>query len=466
MNFLTTLFPEIIIAVSIIFNIIFSLTIKNDTYKKAKLFNVIIYTITTLSIFFAPFNSFENLISNSYTFIFKIMILLSSILITLGTPQFIREKRKKSFEFFSIINTLILGGMFLISSNDFLIAFIALETLSISCYLLTGARKNHKSKEASLKYLITGASASCILLLGISYLFGLTGSINITQIGETIINDQFTGLFIVSSILIICGLMFKLGCIPFSNWIVDIYEGSSFPVCAILSLIPKIATIGFISRLYVEIFQYSPLAIFISILLALISILYASIGAIKQTNIKRLFAYSSIIHSGFILIATTIATNYSISTVIFYLFTYLFMNAGMWIASTIFHNTYNSENINDYKGLFYRHPYFSSALIICLIGLAGLPPTSGFLAKIYLFTSIAKESVILLILAITLTIIALLIYLKFIKILFEKENINLNFNNKFNYQKFILYLCAIITFLLCIYPNTIINFSQLFSIYI
>ena len=466
--------PELIIVIFILLNIILSFFINKNTYKKARIINIIGILSAIISMAFMQINptyfSYNNsLLSNTYTIIFKIMILISNLLVILVSSSMLREKRKRTFEYFAIIQSATLASLLLISANDFLTAFVSMELLTMSCYFLTGFRKNHKSKEASLKYLITSASATILFLFGISYLYGIFGNINIEEINEILLTQPINILFITASLLIIVGAIFKLGCIPFSNWIIDVYEGSTYTTCTFISLIPKIAATAFISRLFVYIFQYSPILQIITAFVAFISIIYASIGAIKQTNIKRFYAYSSIIHSGFILLTISVSNVYALSSVLFYIFTYIFINIGVWSASIIYNKEYNTDNIDDYKGLYYKHPYFSIALIICLIALAGLPPTSGFIAKLYIFTAIVRTNTIfLLILLATLlaSVISIFIYIKIIKILFNKQQNNINLNHKFNKEKVILYICALITILICIYPDMLIKLSQITAYYI
>lgn len=448
---------EIILIVFIILNIILAMFIHKHSFKIAKVTTLLALFTCAISFYFTPVNAF------------KILILISAFLVILCSNSIIREKRNRAFEFFSIFLTGILASFCLINSNDFLSAFVSVELLGICCYFLTGFRKNHKSKEASLKYLITGASASTLMLLGISYLYGLSGSIDFATIYETFNITGINLFFICSCLLILFGIIFKLGCIPFINWVADIYEGASYPVGLYLSLIPKIAAIAFIIKLFNFIFVYSPIIAIITAILSCLSIIYTSFGAVRQTNIKRIYAYSSIIHSGFLLLAVSTLSTYAISTVIFYIFAYIFMNTGIWYASIIFTTDFQTDNVEDYKGLFYRHPYFSGAMAISLISLAGLPPTGGFLAKLYLFSAISRGNIIwiyILLFAMISTVIAMFVYFKIVKQLFLKNTSNVTMNKQNKLSKIILYLCATLTVLICIFPNTIVKLSQIMAFYL
>lgn len=461
MNTLNAFLPEIILTTFVLINIVLSLFINKHSYKISKILTI-----------FGIFSSMISLIFTeqmAYQFIFKTMILISALLVIFCTNELIREKRNRSFEYFSIFLTGLISSFILISSNNFLTAFVAIELLGISCYFLTGFRKNHKSKEASLKYLITGASASAFFLLGVSYLYGITGNIDFMTINRIIIEEPINLFFICACIPIIVGTLFKLGCLPFTNWVVDIYDGANYQTGFYLSLIPKIAAIAFINNLFITILGVAQMFKVITAFIALLTIIYASFGALKQTNIKRIYAYSSIIHAGFLLLAISTVQQYSLSTVIFYLITYIFMNAGIWYVSTIYNTELKSDELKDYKGLFYKHPYFSIAYVINLIALAGLPPTSGFLAKLYLFTAISRSDllwIIILLFAMISTIFSMFVYFKIIKQLFIKSELNISIKKQNTQSKIVLYICTIVTILLCIFPDTIIKLSQITAFFI
>ena len=465
--------PELIIFSFIIINIILALFPRKNSYKISKIINTAAIMFSGMSMFFIRINpafyAFNNsFTSNIFTTAFKIMILISALFVILSSNNLIREKRNKSFEFFAVFLSGILSGFSLVSSNDFISAFLSIELLSVCCYFLCGFRNNHKSKEAALKYLITAAGSSAFFLLGISYIYGLSGNINLAEINDIFALTGINAMFVISSLFIIFALMFKFGAIPFNNWITDVYEGSSYSVCAYLSLIPKIAAFGFVSRLFVFIFSFSPILQIITACIALYTIVYASIGAIKQTNIKRIYAYSSVIHSGFILLALSLADVYALSGVIFYIFTYIFMNIGIWTASIIYTTEYQTDDINDYKGLFYKRPCFATALAICLISLAGLPVTGGFIAKLYLFSALLRADfiyLIILFIAMIAAVISLFVYFKIIGLLFEYPDNVITITNKKILPKIILYLCAVITVLIGIFPNEIIELARIAAYY-
>ncbi len=466
--------PELVIIIFIVINIILALFIRKNVYKIAKIITAFGLLLSGAAMFFVQlvpdYYAFGGVyLSNIFTVTFKSMILISAFLVIFLAKTITGVKKQKSFEFFTLLLSGILGGFSLASSNDFITAFISIELLSISCYFLTGFNTNPRSKEAALKYILTGASSSAVFLLGVSYLYGITGSINLAEISNIYLNSAVNPLFLIACLLILLSLMFKIGCIPFVNWITDVYEGSAYNICAYLSLIPKIAAFAFIINIFVFVFSLSPILKIISAFIALYTIIYGVLGAIKQTNIKRLYAYSSIIHSGFILLGISILTVYSVSASIFYIFTYIFMNIGIWTASIIYNTDYKTDEVTDYKGLFVKRPYFTVALTICLISLAGLPPASGFLAKLYIFSSAFRSDFIFLtimFIAMLATVASIFVYFKVIKVLYEKPANAITITKQGLFPKFILYICAFITLLIGIFPNELIKIFQIISYYI
>lgn len=466
--------PELVLIIFIILNIILSLFFSKKFYKLSKWIAIVAVTLAIVSSFviqlspnYYAFN--DAFLSNGYAVFFKILILSSVFFVILLSRNMIKQKRNKAFEYFTLILSATLGAMCLVSSNDFLSAFVSLETLGIASYLLASFHKNYKAKEAGLKYLIMGSVASAILLFGVSYLYGVCGTFNFSMINDYFLQQNPTLIFTLACFFIAVGLMFKIGCVPFANWLPDVYEGVSYPVGAFLSLVPKLAGFALIARLLVFVFAFSPIMKIILASLAVLSIIYGTLGAIKQTNIKRLYGYSSIAHSGYILLGLSVLSVYGLSTVLFYLFCYVFMNIGIWTAAIIFNTSYASDDIADYKGILYNRPYYSIAFTICLFALSGLPPTSGFLAKLYLFSAVARAGMIFipaLIVALIFTVAGLFFYFNLIKVIFEKSNNTPNIDTNMISSKLILYACSFVTVLLCLFAEKIIQLCQLTAYYI
>lgn len=407
--------------------------------------------------------------ANLFSLCSKGMILLTTLFVLVLSKKIINEYSKKSFEYVTLLFGASLGACCLVISNDFLTAFVSMEMLSVSLYLLVGFTKTKKSQEAAFKYLIQGCIASALFLFGVSYIYGLSGSVHFTEISEFCLSGFPTFFYPALGLLTISGIMFKLGCVPFTNWIPDIYEGASYPAGAFISLVPKIAGFTLLARIIVYVFPHMPIITVLLEIIAVISVIYGVFGAISQTNIKRLWGYSSIIQSGFILSACAIMTVYSLSSVIFYLFIYIFMNLGVWCASYQFNINTGSDLIENYTGLYKKRPYFSIAYTICLVSLAGLPLTSGFLAKIYLFSSIIKngaEFSLLVFILLALSIGVIFAYFNVIKNIFISSSKLLSFPLKYSTADMLLYFFAFLTVFICLIPNSFIKISQIVSYYI
>lgn len=465
---------ELSLVIFIVANIILSLFFSKRFYKLSKWFALLAITITMCSSIFIQLSpnyyAFNNaFLSNVFTVFMKSLILITVFFVILLSRNLIKQKRDKAFEYFTLMMCATLGAMCLVSSNDFISAFVSLETLGVASYFLASFSKNYQAKEAGLKYLITGSVASAFFLFGISYLYGISGTLNFSDINNLYLQQNPTILFTLACIFILIGTMFKVGCVPFANWVPDIYQGASYPVGAFLSLVPKIAGFALVARLFVFIFSFSPILKIIMAVFAVLSIAYGTYGAIKQTNIKRLYGYSSIAQAGYLLLGLSVLSVYGLSTVLFYLFCYVFMNVGVWAAAIIFNTSYKSDELVDYKGLLYSRPFYSIAFTTCLISLAGLPPTSGFLAKLYLFSAVARAGIAFLpffIIALLFTVAGVFFYFNVVRAVFERATNPVNIDTSLISSKLILYACTIVTVLLCMFPDKVIQLSQLVAYYI
>lgn len=465
---------EFSLIIFIVINIVLSLFFSKRFYKLSKWFALLGITVTMCSLFFVQISpnyyAFNNaFLSNGFTLFMKTLILITVFFIILLSRNLIKQKRDKAFEYFTLLMCATLGAMCLVSSNDFLSAFVSLETLGISSYFLASFGKSYQAKEAGFKYLITGSVASAVLLFGVSYLYGISGTLNFSNINDFYLQQNPTIVFTLACIFILMGAMFKIGCVPFANWVPDVYQGASYPVGAFLSLVPKIAGFAFVSRLFVFVFSFSPILKIIAAIFAVLSIAYGTFGAIRQTNIKRLYGYSSIAQAGFMLLGLSVLSVYGLSTVLFYLFCYIFMNIGVWAAAIIFNTGYKSDELVDYKGLLFNRPFYSIAFTICLISLAGLPPTTGFLSKLYLFSAVSRSGIAFLpffVVTLLLTIAGVFFYFNVVRAIFEKTNNPVNIDTSLISSKLILYACTFMTVILCLFPDWLIQLSQLVAYYI
>lgn len=471
-NTFNIILPEMAIILFIFIQLIASLVLDTKFYKLSKWFSVLgIFWATSLCTNLHTENVFygfnNSIINENYTIFFKVIILVSSFIIVFLTKRTITTRRDNAFQFNALYLTAVLGALSLVSANDFLTMFIAMETLGFATFFLIAFDKSYKSKEATFKYLILSAVASAVFLFGVSYLYGISGTINFSVINEIFLKQTPNLLYPIATIFIICGVAFKLGVIPFANWTLDVYEGSSTPVAAFLSIIPKVAMIGIITRLLSSSLSYSS---FILVVISLTTAVWANTLAVRQINIKRLLGCSSSANMAYMLFVLGLIKSdpYNLSTVLFYLITYVFMNIGVFSAIVILENSEFANKLYEFKNFAYTNPVFTACFATCILGLAGFPITSGFIGKIYLILGMSRSGLgilpflIIMLLAI---VVSVYYYLTVVKYMFEKSDTVASevVAHKTSSAIVILYSCAAITIFLGLFPSKIIELCQIIA---
>ena len=327
----------------------------------------------------------------------RAFLLIGFVIVLLMSKRYVANfMAKQASEFFAILLTAFTGAMFLCGSTDFVAAFVALETLGISSYLLVGyLRNNQQSTEASLKYLVYGGASSALFLFGLALLYGLMGGSTSLETLPLALNSgvkELSAWLPIALVLVMAGVGFKISAAPFHMWTPDVYEGAPTPVTAFLSVVSKLAAFVFTIRFLLPFSgQVGSVTVLVS-LLALLSMLVGNTIALKQTNIKRLLAYSTIAHAGYLLLGLTVLQYHSLATVLFYLFTYVFMNLGAFACVLVTSDLLKSETIADMAGLAKAKPMLVGIFSIFLLGLAGMPITAGFFAKLFLFQALVVEN--------------------------------------------------------------------------
>ena len=469
-NITSIMLPEMAIVAFIFIQIILSMVLDMKFYKLSKwltVFGIFLATSLCTKVQIEPiYYGFKNaIISDNYTIFFKGLILFSSFLIVFLTKRTIASHRNNAFQFNALILTVILGALTLVSANDFLTMFISMETLGFAMFFLIAFDKGFRSKEAAFKYLIISAVASAIFLFGVSYLYGITGYLNFSLIYEYFLEKNPTLLYSMAAIFIACGITFKLGVIPFANWILDIYEDASTSVATLLSIVPKVAMFGILARLLVFALSYSFELTFVLVVIAVVTAIWANVLAIRQKNIKRLLACSSSANAAYILFALSLVSVFNLSTVLFYLVAYIFMNIGVFAAVIILESSEFSNKLYEFKNFAYTNPVFTLCFATCILGLAGFPITAGFISKVYLFSAIARSGLVFLpfLAVMMLTIVvSVYYYLRVVKFMFEKSDTveSAVIAYKTSSAIVILYFCATITVVLGIFPSKIIELCQ------
>lgn len=365
--------------------------------------------------------------SDNLSIVFRIIVALSTAVTITMSISYIENTGTSLAEFIGIMLTATLGGMFLCGASELVMIFVSLEMLSISSYLMTGyMKRDPRSNEAALKYLLIGAASSAIFLYGMSLLYGLSGGLtNIYTIATSVqAGEGLESLGLaISLVFIVAGIAFKISAVPFHQWTPDVYEGSPTPVVAFLSVGSKAAGFAIAIRLLVTAFSSVTEQwhlIFTS--LAILSLVLGNVVALAQTSMKRMLAYSSIGQAGFVMIGLVAGTSAGYSSMIFYLFVYLFMNLGAFACVILFSLRTGTDKISDYAGLYQKDPLLTLGLSICLLSLGGIPPLAGFFAKIYIFWAGWQAGLYPLVLVALITsVISIYYYIRVVKMMVVKE---------------------------------------------
>ncbi|MBD2115423.1 MAG: NAD(P)H-quinone oxidoreductase chain 2 [Cyanobacteriota bacterium] len=364
---------------------------------------------------------------DNLSIVFRAIIALSTASTVLMSIRYVEQAGTSLAEFLAIMLTATLGGMFLSGASELVMIFISLEMLSISSYLMTGyMKRDPRSNEAALKYLLIGASSSAIFLYGVSLLYGLSGGeTSLSAIAQklTDVNGGQSLALAIALVFVIAGIAFKISAVPFHQWTPDVYEGSPTPVVAFLSVGSKAAGFALAIRLLVTVFGLvSEQWRFIFIALAILSMILGNVVALAQTSMKRMLAYSSIGQAGFVMIGLTAGTDAGYSSMIFYLLIYLFMNLGAFACVILFALRTGTDQIAEYSGLYQKDPLLTLCLSICLLSLGGIPPLAGFFGKIYLFWAGWQAGLYALVLVGLVTSVAsIYYYIRVVKMMVVKE---------------------------------------------
>ncbi len=380
---------------------------------------------------------------NNFTLLATLLIILCTLIVTLISPSHLERRGLMRGEFYALLIFAAVGGIIMAGSANLIMVFLGVEMLSIPLYILAGfARPQIRSQEAALKYFLLGAFASGFLLYGIALTYGATGTMSIEQLLNTIRTDlgvisqsgqgtivlvgQNPNLMLFAGMtLIIVGLAFKISLVPFHQWTPDVYEGAPTPVTAFMVSVTKIAGFAVLANVMIGFFGlaewWGPLFAIISLLTMVIG----NIGALRQTNIKRMLAYSSIAHAGYMMVAMAGFENGGlVSPLIFYLAIYALTNLGVFAVLMALEEVTGREPLElaEFKGLGKSQPFLGVLMTFFLLSLAGFPPAAGFFAKFYLFSgALIADQLWLIVAAVLLSVISLVYYARFIIAMFMQS---------------------------------------------
>ena len=338
---------------------------------------------------------FSNMVRvDAFSLYFAIIACLAAGLVVLASMEYMKARTRYRGEFYGLLLLAALAMTLMASSTNLIMIYLSIEFMSLTSYVLVGYfRDDAKSSEGGLKYFLFGAVTSSLMLYGMSLMYGATGTTDLAEISSALTSMQATmpplrWLILPAILLMLAGFSFKMALVPFHQWSPDAYEGAPTPVATLLSVGPKAMGFSVLLRVLITAvpqFEFDWVAILMGI--SLVTMTLGNLTAMRQTNIKRMLAYSSIAQAGYILVGVVSIVPFTVGIhgVLLYLMAYLFTNAGVFIAVIAFSHVTNSDEISDYAGLVRRAPALAAVMVIFFMSLAGLPPTAGFVGKLFVF---------------------------------------------------------------------------------
>jgi NADH-quinone oxidoreductase subunit N len=431
-NKLPLVYPQLVLTVGILTLLLMGLG-KSGSVRKQRMLTVtglLFFAAAAVVCLIAPrYGTLTDLLQfDAFAKFFLIIAVLAGALSLVSASQSSEISSRRFPEFAALLLTVCIGVSLLAAAQDLLFAYLAMEMVSLASYILTGfKRTDQPSHEAALKYVIFGGVASGVMVFGMSLLYGLTGTTSFSGIAEAlaqsgiILGSGRIGLFaiIVTLMMILTGFCFKIAAVPFHQWSPDVYQGAPTPFTGFLSVAPKAAGFAVLLRFLAMLFPHAAGSLRVSIIaiLGLVSAITMTLGnlsALHQKNVKRLLAYSSIAHAGYLLMGVAVLDAAGSSAVLIYLAIYLFMNLGAFTVVQTVADATGSEDLSAYRGLGYRSPFMAIALGVFLFSLAGIPPLAGFIGKFYLFAALIQNGgfwyVLLAVVGILNSVVALFYY--------------------------------------------------------
>jgi len=417
---------------------------------------------------FASYNYFFK--SSLLIQFFKSIVVLGSIASIIISKSYFKELKLSRFEIPVLISFSTLGMLILISSNDLISMYLGIELQSLTLYVVAAIKRDSiQSAESGVKYFVLGALSSGILLYGCSLIYGFTGTTNFEEIRLSLISINHLSLGIIFGLVfVLVGLAFKVSAVPFHMWTPDVYEGAPTSITAFFAIVPKVSAVAIIYRFCLEPFgnfysEWSQIIIFLSIS----SMFLGAIAAIAQQSIKRLLAYSSIGHVGYILIGLASANAAGIKGVIIYMLIYVVMNIAIFsIILSLKNNNSYIEKISELSGLSKSKPIISLSIAIIMLSLAGIPPFAGFFGKFYIFIAALEADLIFLaVLGVISSVISAYYYLRIIKVLYFDEVGDCNYQSIITSQSLVLLICAILFLSFFVfYPSVFVTIGTTISL--
>lgn len=493
--------PEIILTATVIL-ILLAEVFWVQPAKRIKQLGFLTVTGLGLALFFSvrlatmekTFLFFGMSAHDGFAIFFKILILITTFLVFLISVKDSETNKKNLAEYFALLVSMALAGCVLSSATNLLMVYLGIEMLSLFSYVLTGfLKRDRRSAEAAMKYVMYGGAASGAMIYGMSFLYGMTGTLDFVTLGKTLTvmghSSAGTLTIFVAVVFVLAGLGYKIACVPFHMWCPDVYEGAPTPIAAFFSVVPKVSGFAVLIRFFYGAMSlpriptgFAPIhQVDWPLMLATLAVATMTLGnlvAISQTSLKRLLAYSSIAHAGYMLMAFVVLSPQAISGILFYMACYLVMNLGAFLVVILIKEETGSDAIQEFSGLAWRGrdaAMVAIAMTFFLFSLTGLPPTAGFIGKVYLFSAVVQEGwYVLATLGVLNSVVSLYYYARIIRVMYfeepkaleAKRNLSMLTSNGFSWlsggrvQKFYVLILGVLVFLtltLGLYWSPLIN---------
>jgi NADH-quinone oxidoreductase subunit N len=458
------LMPQLIIAVGIVLSVLIEITTKKSEQ---------ILPWLSIALFAAAaFDSIFNINQNFVLFggmvevggkpaIFNFIFNIGAALVVLSSIDYLKKYGTYYGEYYILVQSSVLGMMVMAGAKDILMIFMGLELMSICFYVLAGInRKKLSANEASMKYFLLGAFATGFIVYGIALIYGATGTTSIQNLLENFSTYSSNIIFILGFVFFLIGFSFKIAAVPFHMWVPDVYQGSATTVTSLMSTTGKAAAFSVLLIMLSAVFSgatniFRPYFATISAL----SMLFGSIVAISQTNLKRMLAYSSISHAGYMAIGLAAGNLFSVAGIIFYLAAYAFMNIGAFTIISIVEGENDSRlNLNSFAGLNAKSPLLAALMALFMFALAGIPPLAGFFGKYYVFIAAIKSNLTwLAILGVLSSVISVYFYIRVVVFMYFRESTE-DFKIQISpYSLTAVIITALLILVFGILPDTLMN---------
>lgn len=428
LNELIPVLPEIVLAIGILLVLVVDLYAPADDHRFTYVFSQLVLAITLAVTLWVQPDGVRIVLHGAYisdamSGLLKVTVLVLTFFVLIYSRPYLEARGLLRGEYLMLALSGVLGMMIMISAHNLLSLYLGLELLALSQYALVAFnRDSPRASEAAMKYFILGTLASGLLLYGMSLIYGMTGTIQLLEIHDHLVRHGFDELgLILGLVFVLAGLAFKLGAVPFHSWVPDVYEGAPTAVTLYIGAAPKIAGFALVMRLLVEGLGtmhadwQGVLAV-----LAVLSLIVGNVVAIAQTNIKRMLGYSTISHIGFLLLGILAGTTQGYSAAMFYVIIYAIMSTGAFgVVILLSRRGVEAEQLDDFRGLNERSPWFALMMLFFMFSMAGVPPFAGFYAKLSVLRAVVQvEMIWLAVLAVIFAIIGAFYYLRVVKLMY------------------------------------------------